>query len=184
MRDKPLTVYGLELAEAVGAIRYVGVTAHQDLSRRLSGHIHAARKGVTSPVYDWIREKLAAGKTIRIVPLARDATPQAEATWIANLRATGFALLNARSGGSSGGAFSEEAKRRLSESNRATFSRPEVRAQRQGENSPRAKLTGAQVLEIRSRVEAGEVQRRLASEYGVHPATIKAIVSRRLWGHV
>lgn len=53
-----------------------------------------------------------------------------------------------------------------------------------GERHSQAKLTEAQVREIRSRVAAGEVQRRLAAEYGVNVATVCNIVNRKIWAHV
>lgn len=53
-----------------------------------------------------------------------------------------------------------------------------------GENSGTAKLTGAQVLEIRRRLAAGERQVPLAREFGVHQATVWAIKHRKIWGHL
>lgn len=54
-----------------------------------------------------------------------------------------------------------------------------------GEHNPAAKLTTADVVAIRQRSLPPSVGRqRLAIEYGVSLATIKAIVSRRLWPHV
>lgn len=52
-----------------------------------------------------------------------------------------------------------------------------------GEKSPRAILTLAQVIEIRSRYVPREVTlQRLADEYGVSMPTIAAVVSGRNWG--
>ena len=55
-----------------------------------------------------------------------------------------------------------------------------------GEASPHAKLTTAQVLEIRSRYanEAGVSQRSLAREYGVTRGSIRSIVDRKTWKHI
>jgi hypothetical protein len=53
-----------------------------------------------------------------------------------------------------------------------------------GERHSQAKLTEAQVREIRRRVMDGEVQRRLAAEYGVNVATICNIVSGKIWAYV
>jgi hypothetical protein len=55
---------------------------------------------------------------------------------------------------------------------------------RTGENNPRAKLTGGDVLEIRSRWAAGEKQKTLCSDYGVTSATITQITKRNSWKHV
>lgn len=49
---------------------------------------------------------------------------------------------------------------------------------------PMVKLTEAQVVEIRRRVAAGEVQRRLADEFGLSPSGICRIVKARTWSHL
>jgi hypothetical protein len=53
-----------------------------------------------------------------------------------------------------------------------------------GERSPKAKLTEAQVLEIRAARAAGETCRALAAQYQVTVATISRIDTGRLWRHV
>lgn len=60
--------------------------------------------------------------------------------------------------------------------------RPEI-VQR-GEDHGRARLTEVQVVEIRRRVASGEVQARLAAEYGVSTTAISRIVRQRYWRHV
>lgn len=50
-----------------------------------------------------------------------------------------------------------------------------------GERHYRAKLTAAQVLEIRARRAAGATHRALANEYGVTLGTIWALLVRRTW---
>lgn len=50
-----------------------------------------------------------------------------------------------------------------------------------GERHSQAKLTQVQVDEIRRRVAAGEVQRAIAREFAVSPATICLLVSRKNW---
>lgn len=47
-----------------------------------------------------------------------------------------------------------------------------------------AKLSEQQVAQIRARVAAGEVQRRVAEEFGVHYTTVNNIVKRDNWRHV
>lgn len=51
-----------------------------------------------------------------------------------------------------------------------------------GERCGTAKLTSAQVLDIRAR--AGERQANLAEEFGVSQVTISAIILRRIWKHI
>jgi hypothetical protein len=51
-----------------------------------------------------------------------------------------------------------------------------------GEKHGRAKLTEAQVLEIRAR--ADEDWKDLAEEFGCHSTNIRLIVNRKIWRHV
>jgi len=53
-----------------------------------------------------------------------------------------------------------------------------------GSNASWSKLTEQQVIEIRNRINNGEVQRRLAEEYNVHFGTISSIHKRQNWKHV
>jgi hypothetical protein len=54
----------------------------------------------------------------------------------------------------------------------------------QGMKNGGAKLTDAQVLDIRSRAASGMRQRALASEYRVCEATVSVIVNRKQWRHL
>lgn len=56
--------------------------------------------------------------------------------------------------------------------------------QPRGESQGTAKLTEQEVIEIRARVQAGEIQKGIASEYGVCPGTISFIVRGDTWKHV
>ena len=53
-----------------------------------------------------------------------------------------------------------------------------------GEESPHAKLTNIQVIEIRNRRANGESFRRIASDYGVTAANVLSIVQRKSWKHL
>lgn len=53
-----------------------------------------------------------------------------------------------------------------------------------GSKTGRSKFTAEQVTSIRKRVAAGETQRSIAREYGVHYRSIFNIVKRRRWRHV
>lgn len=54
-----------------------------------------------------------------------------------------------------------------------------------GEHSPHARLTEADVREIRALYATGDhSQAGLARRYGVRPATISKIVTRRKWKHI
>ncbi|WP_295014830.1 HNH endonuclease [uncultured Microbacterium sp.] len=52
------------------------------------------------------------------------------------------------------------------------------------ERSPRRRLTGAQVTEIRARRSAGALIVTLAAEFGVTPSNVSQIVRRRTWKHL
>jgi NUMOD4 motif len=53
-----------------------------------------------------------------------------------------------------------------------------------GERHGLSKLTTAQVIEIRERAAAGEMQRSLAAEFGVSFQNINLITLRKSWSHV
>ncbi len=59
-----------------------------------------------------------------------------------------------------------------------------------GESNPKAKLTEADVTDIRrihAMIKMGDVKMRvsdLAAQYGVHHATVCAIVRGKTWAHV
>lgn len=61
----------------------------------------------------------------------------------------------------------------------------ERRAKVQGENSPKAKLTSPQVLEIRRLHATGLFsQAEIAREYSMSPITIGNIIRRESWKHI
>lgn len=53
-----------------------------------------------------------------------------------------------------------------------------------GEACSWAKVTEAGVREMRQRCAAGESQRAIAADYGIHPATLNNIVQRQTWAWV
>ena len=53
-----------------------------------------------------------------------------------------------------------------------------------GENNGNSKLTENQVVEIRTRFTAGELQRVLAEEFGVSDGHVSKIVRENSWAHV
>ena len=56
--------------------------------------------------------------------------------------------------------------------------------QRRGSRHGLAKLTEPDVIEIRRRAAAGEMQRDLAAHYGVSQSTVSRIIARGIWIHV
>jgi len=57
--------------------------------------------------------------------------------------------------------------------------------QQKGEGVPNAKLTDAQVIEIRQRYRAGGIsQAQLAREYGVTHGTMGSLLHRKTWHHL
>lgn len=55
---------------------------------------------------------------------------------------------------------------------------------RRGDTSGTAKLTSANVIEIRRRLSEGEQQTTLAREFGVHKTTVSLIATRKKWKHI
>ena len=53
-----------------------------------------------------------------------------------------------------------------------------------GEANPRAKLTEADVREIRRRVADGATRKEVSREFGIKAATVRQIVRRETWKHV
>lgn len=53
-----------------------------------------------------------------------------------------------------------------------------------GEGNGQARLTAAEVLEIRDRRDAGETQNEIARSFGVSQSHVSAIVRRELWSHL
>lgn len=53
-----------------------------------------------------------------------------------------------------------------------------------GELNGNAKVTAEQVIQIRERVAAGELQKAVAAEFGLSGATVHAIVSGRAWAEI
>ena len=53
-----------------------------------------------------------------------------------------------------------------------------------GEASPRAKLTNAQVVNIKAAVALGYTQAACAEHFGVSVATVSMIVAGKRWAHI
>lgn len=53
-----------------------------------------------------------------------------------------------------------------------------------GEDHTNSKLRKADVLNIRERLDRGEILRTIAEDFNVHFGTIHAIKTRRIWDHV
>lgn len=62
--------------------------------------------------------------------------------------------------------------------------RPDKRGELFGSARPWAKLTERAIVTIRERAARGDVQAHIARDYGVSPAAICEIVSRKKWPHV
>lgn len=53
-----------------------------------------------------------------------------------------------------------------------------------GTGNAAAKLTETQVYEIRRRFDAGEVQQRIADDFGVRQTAVSSIGRRKSWSHL
>lgn len=103
-----------------GAVRYVGKTVDTPW-RRVRSHIYAAKRGGKLPVHRFL---LKYGEPYHIkhlewVPAGQDWAAR-EMFWIAKFRAEGNSLLNITDGGEglAGLVFSDEHKRKISDSNK------------------------------------------------------------------
>ena len=171
-------VYGLHSGD--GLIWYVGQTS-QSLRRRLWEHRSRARAGTASkPKADRI---VAAGKSLEIVLLYEGADADcAERAFIADL----MPVTNRQSGGRAGYSLDGEVRSAISsklagrETGMRGKSRPEL--SQPGESNAGAKLTQAQVDQIRFDYAMGGVsQSALGAEYGVSQSHISAIIRKKRW---
>lgn len=118
---KPTVIYGL-CDPRSGELRYVGKTV-AGTHRRRKQHIGDARRGISNGHSgNWVRLLLAAGVEpeifeIETVPVGGDWV-EAEAHWIATMRAIGCELTNLAEGGqgTDGYRFTDEQRQKLSES--------------------------------------------------------------------
>jgi ribosome-binding protein aMBF1 (putative translation factor) len=158
-------------------IRYIGKTT-QPLKRRLYGHIASAKRPEnTYTVVQWIRKLLALElkPSIHLLEVADIANwANRERHWIAHGRNKGWALLNASNGGetTSGLVFSETTLEKMSLRHR-------------GERNVRARLTEADVYEIREEYAKGQTTLRdIGARYNVRMSNIQMIVRGHTWRHV
>jgi hypothetical protein len=56
--------------------------------------------------------------------------------------------------------------------------------QARGEGAGAAKLTEAQVVEIRRLYQTGAIKAHLALQFGIHPTTVADIIKRHIWSHL
>jgi predicted XRE-type DNA-binding protein len=59
-----------------------------------------------------------------------------------------------------------------------------TRVDNRGEKSGNAKLTVKKVLEIRIRLAAGDMQKEIASDFGIDQTTVSNIATRKRWKHI
>lgn len=64
------------------------------------------------------------------------------------------------------------------------FTQPAAEQRARGEQNSKAKLTKAEVLDIRRRAANGELHRSIAVSHGVSRAAVSYIVRRITWAHV
>lgn len=191
--DRRCVIYALFDVRLPGRVRYVGLTKVGP-RERLNRHKSAARGGKSYPVSEWIRSIGIENLGIRVLEEVLDESdlPSREVYWIAHYFRLRHPLHNANSGGSHP-VFDEETIRKRKANYRKPYMSPERKAQWRatladgrfkGENHHGAKLSESDVLEIRSRLAAGELGVTLASYFHVSHATIMDIKKRRSWTHI
>jgi hypothetical protein len=81
---------------------------------------------------------------------------------------------------------SDAARAKMSQSKTGMKRQPfrRVDPSKRGAGNPKAKLTEAQVIEIRRRYDSGEPRRAVARDYGITRNTARLIALRQLWSHV
>ena len=208
---RPVHIYAL-VDPRDNAIRYVGKTA-VSLPDRLKVHVYQAKNLQRKPTHKeaWIiglqRKSLKPEiALLETVPAGEDWADR-ERFWISWGRSKGWKLMNHSDGGDSGfagGHHSKESKRKLSKAgkgNKGRTGQPWTEEERRnhrkarassvavaecnrGEKNPRAKLTEADVLEIRQRAASGEKQKDIAADYPVSYSLIRGIVCRSCWKHI
>ncbi|SFS42780.1 NUMOD3 domain-containing DNA-binding protein [Brevundimonas viscosa] len=112
-----------------------------------------------------------------------------EQRWLDRLKAEG-SLFNVDmvAGSPKGRLHSPETRAKMSASRRGRSFSPETLAKmaaaKRGEKCSAAKVTEADVRDIRRRAAEGEPYRSIAADYGIADNTVCQIVTRRSWGHV
>lgn len=200
-------IYGLKcVCHPDQGIRYIGQTI-RGVAWRLRVHLSTARANYRSsgaPVYNWIRKHGA--ENIVPVVIHQFSSPtlldEAEIHWIRFYRKNGKGkLMNVLSGGLGGspGPMSDETKEKIrqahlgrkvsQEGKRRMRDRMVDSGVAHGEKNIKAKLTWAEVEEIRSREILPSGRRggvtpseaAIATEFGVSQQTIHSILTNRTW---
>lgn len=111
-------LYVLSRSSSIDDIRYVGITAHKDVEKRLKAHLEKSRTGVNRPVYDWMRKYDDIVITKVEGNLSWDDACAKEIKLISDLKSAGCRLLNMTNGGdgSLGRLQSQETKLKRSKS--------------------------------------------------------------------
>lgn len=187
---KPVHIYVL-IDPRDGLVKYVGKASHP--RARLADHISNAHRH-RHRCARWIQHLKADGLVPRMVVI--ESNPRdwraAEKQWIAFWRNLGRPLTNLAEGGygSDGYVMTDEAKVKISSALKAHCATPEgqahiARIARRGADNNKAKMTAAQVVEIRERYAAGGVTyTALAAEFGISRASLARIVHGDVWTHV
>lgn len=199
------TVYAL-LDPRSQQIRYVGICA--DIKRRMRQHLSDAKHGKQLPVYDWIRDLIAANSRPACEPIERTDDDEREAYWINFYREQGHPLTNLMSGGrnlhheqtiikmrrpktpehrAAAAAALQKVRdsgcfRLLTGDDNPMRKHPE--SVLRGESNAIAKLTSAQVNEMRIRFASGESTVSLGKSFCVSQHTAWRIVHRKTWRHL
>jgi hypothetical protein len=106
-------VYVLSRMSAIDDIRYVGMSKYDDVQVRMTMHETRKKSGHSLPVYDWMRKYDDVTATVIYSDLSREEACAAEVKLIADLRRSGFSLLNCTDGGDGMVNLSEESRKKL-----------------------------------------------------------------------
>ena len=196
------SVYIYGLADPITeVIFYVGKSVEP--RRRHRAHIANARTGVRGAKYDWIRGLGAEPNLVILDKVSKVSWQFHERFWIDRWRDLNPLLTNVTPGGegidsetasriNEGRRLPEESRLKIGASLREHYQTPGssahcghyrrtksiVKAMR---NRKDAKLTQADVHEIRKRLAAGEYQSVIAESYGISQSMVSKIVNGKAW---
>lgn len=178
---------------ATGEVRYVGQTMQPD--ERLRQHLREAKHERTRDTEKagWLRS-LSGPPCLEVLEwVGADLIDEVEKYWIREIRSMGARLINKSPGGRGG--WSDEAREKAqatirggvrSEIHRARLSAANGgrRALRRGEQVKSAKLTEADVVQIRRLHADGSSGPRIAKQFGISRTNVSFIVRGISWAHV
>lgn len=200
-----MEIYAIYDTREPERIRYVGMTK-VGAERRLRGHWKDSRRGLKRPLALWLAKRTSGDVGLRVLEscVTLEDLYESEVKWIAHYRKLGMCDLNITNGGggvpghkhspefkkkvsqrasASKGTYrhTEETKALMREIGKQKFSTPELL---EAHAERVAKLTRAQVAEIKKRLWLGQSQSQIAREFESTFQNVSNISRGVSWKHV